>query len=73
MGERDEAEGFHDPGGPNDGAPPPSDPLTEMAVGAAAAHETWSAYVEAGFTPDQALYLVGCIITAHLRGGPAQP
>lgn len=42
----------------------PANPLTPLEQTAAAAHEVYLAYVGAGFTPKQALYLVG----QHARG-----
>lgn len=40
----------------------PSEPLSELAEGAAQLHELFSAYIGAGFTEQQALYLLGQII-----------
>jgi len=55
----------------NDGdKPPPAEPMTALAEGAATTHELFLAYVGAGFTPTQALYLTAEIITAPYRGGP---
>lgn len=38
--------------------------MTELAQAAAQLHELFTAYLEAGFTEQQALYLVGKISTA---------
>lgn len=37
--------------------------MTMMAQAAASLHEAYTAYVEAGFAPHQALYLVGLFVT----------
>lgn len=42
----------------------PADPVSPLEQLAAAHHEMWTAYVRAGFTTDQALYLVGQIVRA---------
>ena len=42
------------------------EPLTELAEGAAQMHEMFLAYVQVGFTEQQALYLVGCALKAIL-------
>lgn len=47
--------------------PEPEDPITQLAIGAAAAHELFTSYVAAGFTEQQALYLTAQLITAGLR------
>ena len=52
----------------NDG---PSDPFGPMALAAAGMHQIFLAYVEAGFTEPQALYLLGQMLAASVRG-PAQ-
>jgi hypothetical protein len=44
--------------------------MTALAEGAATTHELFLAYVGAGFTPTQALYLTAEVITASFRGGP---
>lgn len=44
----------------------PNSPLTALAEGAAQLHEVYSAYVAAGFSEQQALYLTACA----LCGGP---
>jgi len=54
--------------GPDDGAPP--DPMQAMAEAAVGMHEIFLAYVEAGFSPQQAVYLVGVMLTASLGGPP---
>lgn len=46
----------------------PQDPISALAEMAASVHETFLAYIKAGFTEDQALYLVGQIISARFRG-----
>lgn len=43
-------------------------PLSELMVAAATMHEFYRTYVEAGFTEQQALYLVGQMLTANIRG-----
>lgn len=48
--------------------PDPEDPITQLAAGAAAAHEMYTAYTDAGFNEHQALYLVGQILAASVRG-----
>jgi hypothetical protein len=40
--------------------------MTALGEGAAQMHEMFLAYVESGFTEQQALYLVGCAIKAML-------
>lgn len=47
----------------------PQDPLTGLAQAAAAIHEMFTAYVDAGFTEQQALYLVGRIVAAQVQQG----
>jgi hypothetical protein len=49
----------------------PIDPITELAAGAAATHELFTAYVEAGFSRTEALQLTVSILTAGI-GGSAQ-
>lgn len=46
----------------------PRDPISALGEMAASIHEMFLAYVKAGFTEDQALYLVGQIIAARFRG-----
>jgi hypothetical protein len=38
------------------------DQLTELQQAAASLHELWLTYMAAGFPPDAALYLVGCVV-----------
>lgn len=45
----------------------PADPVTSLAEGAAQLHELFVAYLEAGFTERQALYLLGQVIQASAR------
>lgn len=42
--------------------------LTALMAGAAATHEMFLAYVAAGFTEAQALYLVAQLLAAGMRG-----
>lgn len=46
---------------------PPTDPITLLGEAAAQIHEVFLSYVAAGFTEQQALYLVGQILTASIR------
>lgn len=46
----------------------PDDPITQLAEAAVATHELFVSYVGAGFTENQALYLVGQTIAAAVRG-----
>lgn len=48
--------------------PEPEDPITSLAEAAVSLHELFQAYVDAGFTEQQALYLVGRIITPPTPG-----
>jgi hypothetical protein len=48
---------------------PLTSPITELAAGAAQTHELYSAYVEAGFTPDQAMQLICCMLAESFRHG----
>ena len=41
--------------------------MTELAQAAASLHELFVSYVEAGFTEQQALYLVSKIMTAGVQ------
>jgi hypothetical protein len=54
----------------SDGQPnaDPENPLSALMVGAAMVHELWRTYVGAGFTEQQALYLVAQLLTASVRG-----
>ena len=45
----------------------PQDPITPMAVGATAVHETFRSLVNAGFTEEQALELVKTITAEQVR------
>ena len=49
---------------------PPLDPFTQLAEGAAQAHELFSAYVGAGFTRAEALQILIGIMVAALHQGP---
>ena len=57
---------------PDDGAPEviPADPVTLLAANAAALHECHLSYVAAGFTMEQATYLVGVVLAAMMRQSP---
>lgn len=46
----------------------PENPLTELAQLAAMQHEMYAAWVEAGFTPDQAMVLTVAFVTELTRG-----
>lgn len=48
----------------------PPDPVSALAEGAAQIHELFTAYMNAGFARQEALYLVGVILTAGMRGQP---
>ncbi|SET48766.1 hypothetical protein [Nonomuraea wenchangensis] len=48
--------------------PDPEDPITLLAAAAVQLHEAYMAYVGAGFNENQALYLVGQILSASVRG-----
>jgi hypothetical protein len=47
--------------------PEPADPITELLSMAAQLHELYLAYVQAGFTEAQAIYLIGQQIQAAIR------
>lgn len=47
----------------------PEDPMTSLAEGAASLHELFMAYVNAGFSRDEALRITIGIITASFGGG----
>jgi len=49
--------------------PGPEDPITALTEMAASLHEMFKAYVEAGFTEEQALYLVGRIVAPRPNMG----
>ncbi len=44
----------------------PQEPMTLLAEGAAQQHEMFTAWVQVGFTEQQALYLLGCVLKAML-------
>lgn len=46
--------------------PDPADPLSELAGVAVQLHEVYLTYTRAGFTEQQALYLVGKMVTASM-------
>ena len=46
----------------------PADPMSELMMGAAAAHELFISFVSQGFNEQQALYLVGQMITSKPQG-----
>ena len=46
--------------------PEPTDPITELAVGAAQLHEVYLAYLEAGFTEHQSFELVKTLLATSL-------
>ena len=48
----------------------PGDPFGPLAEAATVLHEILLAYVTAGFTEPQALYLVGVMITADMHKPP---
>lgn len=48
--------------------PDPEDPITLLAEGAAQLHELFLAYIGAGFTEHQALFLIGQMIQASIQG-----
>lgn len=43
----------------------PADPFSELQQAAASLHELFVSYVGAGFTEQQAIYLVGQILRPH--------
>jgi hypothetical protein len=45
----------------------PSDPVSDLAMGAAQIHELYAEYVAAGFTKKQAMSLVLTMLTESLR------
>ena len=51
--------------------PGKDEPLSNLAASAAVSHELFVSYQEAGFSADQALYLVGKIVTAAIK--PQEP
>lgn len=54
--------------GADDGAP--GDPMTLMAEGAAQVHELFTAYVGAGFSEAQAIYLTGVVLRSLMGRQP---
>lgn len=46
------------------------DPLTSLATMGVVFHEIYAAYVSAGFSDAQAIYLVGVMLAASLRKEP---
>ena len=50
----------------------PPEPLTQLAEGAAQAHELFLAYVGAGFTRQEALQLLVAILAAAFAASPRQ-
>lgn len=68
----DSAHSTHDPLGEWDKrrqATLPPDPITTLGAGAVQLHETFVALVRAGFKRDEAIYLVGQIVTAAVTNG----
>lgn len=47
----------------------PQDPITDLAAGAAQLHELFTAYIQAGFTENQALRLLVGVLTSGISGG----
>jgi hypothetical protein len=50
----------------------PQDPVTPLAESATQMHEMYTSLLQAGFSAQQALYLVGQVIAASI-GGAAKP
>lgn len=48
--------------------PDPEDPITLLAEGAAQLHELFLAYLNAGFSEGQALFLLGQMLQASIKG-----
>lgn len=48
----------------------PIDPMTQLQEGAAQLHELYRTYVDAGFTAQQAIYLVGHLLANVVRSAP---
>lgn len=46
----------------------PEDPITALSETAASQHEMYMAWVEAGFTVDQAMALITAVIVEIIRG-----
>jgi hypothetical protein len=56
--------------------PMPDDPFSGISAGATATHEMFRAHVEAGFTEQQALFYLGCLMQVGLaiqQGGLLPP
>jgi hypothetical protein len=54
----------------------PADPFNGISAGATATHEMFRAHVEAGFTEQQALFYLGCLMQVGLaiqQGGLLPP
>lgn len=45
----------------------PVEPMTELLESAVSLHELYLSYVEAGFTEQQALYLIGQVLAGLVR------
>jgi hypothetical protein len=45
----------------------PNDPMSTLAEQATNMHELYLAFVESGFSPDQAMQLLASVMTAALR------
>jgi hypothetical protein len=51
-------------------APPtPADPITDLALGAAATHELFLSYLAAGFSEEQAIRLIAAMAAEYRRNG----
>lgn len=61
------------PNKPNEHNIPGVPSLTVMGQAAAQLHEAYTAYVEAGFAPHQALYLVGLFVSNARPQEPTPP
>lgn len=53
--------------------PMPADPMTELGTAAAGMHEIYLGYIEAGFTPQQSLYLVGQMLREMVAMNASNP
>ncbi|WP_405925425.1 hypothetical protein [Streptomyces sp. NBC_00035] len=49
--------------------PGPEDPITALAAGAAQLHEAYLAYLNAGFTAEQAFELTKTVLAASITKG----
>lgn len=56
-------------GGPEDGAPEPTDPITAAQEGALAIHSMFLNYVAAGFSEHQACVIIGTWLAVIGQGG----